>query len=109
MGWNNKGETEHGFPCRLVPTRKGSTGIEGFKLSAGHDLWLTMNVGIRGAIEACHLVVQESSVDDRQQDILPIGRKVLGKDESGRGSFEADAELEMKSDEDIARPRDEIL
>jgi hypothetical protein len=70
-------------------------------LSAGHDLWLTMNVGIRGAIEACHLVVQKSSVGDRKQDILPISRNVFSKDESGCRCLEADAELEKKSDEDI--------
>lgn len=96
MGWNNKCETKNGLTSRLVPTGKRSSGIESLKLSAGHDLGLAMNVGIEGAIEACHLVVQESSVVDRKHDVLPISRKVLGKDESGRGCLETDAELKRK-------------
>jgi hypothetical protein len=72
-------------------------------LSAGHDLWLAVNVGIRGAIEACHLVVQESSVVNRKHDILPISRKVLSKDESGCGCLETDAELEKKMMKDSRR------
>lgn len=96
MGWNNQCETENGLTSRLVPAGKCPTGIESLKLSAGHDLGLAMNVGIGGAIEACHLVVQESSVVDRKHNVLPISREVSGEDESGHGCLETDTELKRK-------------
>lgn len=93
MVWNNEGDPKGSLSRRLIPAGKGTTCIQCFKLCAGHNLGLTVNVGVGRAVKARHLIVQESSVFDCKYDIVAISGQLFSKDKSGRGCFETDAKL----------------
>mmetsp|Transcript_2106 Transcript_2106/g.6892 ORF Transcript_2106/g.6892 Transcript_2106/m.6892 type:complete len:443 (+) Transcript_2106:1706-3034(+) len=57
---------EGGLAARLVPAGKAPPRVDRLELGGGHQLLLTVDVGVGRAIEATHLVVELTRVGDRQ-------------------------------------------
>mmetsp|Transcript_42218 Transcript_42218/g.88664 ORF Transcript_42218/g.88664 Transcript_42218/m.88664 type:complete len:273 (+) Transcript_42218:1883-2701(+) len=81
---NGEGDAEDGFAGRFVPAWKGASGIQTLELSTRHDLTLPVNIRVTAPVKSGHLVVQKSSVLDRQNQSR-IGRKRLPENERHRG------------------------
>ena len=67
-GCHNDCHIKRGFEVRLIPARESSPRISGLKLRRRHDLFGAIRTSVRGAVKACHLIIQDASEFDFEID-----------------------------------------
>mmetsp|Transcript_53237 Transcript_53237/g.64196 ORF Transcript_53237/g.64196 Transcript_53237/m.64196 type:complete len:244 (-) Transcript_53237:285-1016(-) len=89
VGGHDEGHAKYRFPGGFVPARERAPGIQAFELGARHNFALAVNVSVRRAVEARHLVVQLSREGDGDGE-GGVGGEWGGEDECDCRGFEVD-------------------